>query len=116
MRRAATPAERRLWQALRKYQLGGLKVRRQVPLGPFIADFYCQAARLVVEVDGISHIDSPSDATRDAWMNEHGICVFRISNLDMLSNMEGVLIAIQQAAHATPPPNPPPARGAGVLI
>jgi very-short-patch-repair endonuclease len=115
MRRRATPAERRLWQALRRHQLGRLKFRRQMPLGPFIADFYCPAARLVVEVDGISHIDSPNDAIRDVWMNEQGIRVFRVSNFDVRSNLEGVLTAIQQAAQPTPSPRPPPARGGGVM-
>jgi very-short-patch-repair endonuclease len=108
MRRAATPAERRLWQALRKHQLGGLKFRCQMPRGPFIADFYCPAARLVVEVDGISHIDAPNDAIRDVWTIEQGIRVFRVSTFDVLSNLEGVLIAIRQAAQPTPPPVPLP--------
>ncbi|HXA24821.1 MAG TPA: endonuclease domain-containing protein [Acetobacteraceae bacterium] len=107
-RRAATPAERRLWQALRKHQLGGLQFRRQMPLGPFIADFYCPTARLVVEVDGVSHIDSPTDASRDVWIRDQGIRVFRVTNLDVLSNLHGVLIAIRQAAQPTPPPNPLP--------
>ena len=79
-----------------------------MPLGPFIADFYCPAARLVVEVDGISHIDSPTDAIRDVWIREQGIRVFRISNFDVLSNLEGVLVAIRQAAQPTPPPAPLP--------
>jgi very-short-patch-repair endonuclease len=108
MRRTATPAERRLWQALRKHQLGGLKFRRQMPLGSFIADFYCPAARLVVEVDGISHIDSPTDAIRDVWMTEQGIRVFRFANFDVLSNLDGVVLAIKEAAALTPPPNPLP--------
>ena len=108
LRRTATPAERKLWQALRKHQLGGRKFRRQMPLGPFIADFYCPAARLVVELDGVSHIDSPTDALRDAWMMQQGIRVFRVSNFDVLSNLEGVLLAIAEAADATPPPNPLP--------
>ena len=75
-----------------------------MPRGPLIADFYCPAARLVVEVDGISHIDSPTDAIRDVWMTEQGIRVFRISNFDVLSNLEGVLVAIRQATQPTPPP------------
>jgi very-short-patch-repair endonuclease len=108
MRRTATPAERRLWQALRKYQLRGLTFRRQVPFGPFIADFYCPTARRVVEVDGISHIDSPTDATRDKWMMEQGIRVFRVASFDVLSNLEGVLLAINEAGHPTRPPNPLP--------
>jgi very-short-patch-repair endonuclease len=79
-----------------------------MPLGPFIADFYCSAARLVIEVDGISHIASGSDEQRDAWMKRQGIDVFRASNRDVLSNLEGVLVAIQQSTCSTPPPNPLP--------
>ena len=108
MRHAPTPAEHKLWQALRKQQIGGLKFRRQVPLGPFIADFYCPSARLVVEVDGISHIDSRTDERHDAWIRNQGIDLFRISNQDVLSNLERVVIAIQQRAAPTPPPNPLP--------
>jgi very-short-patch-repair endonuclease len=75
-----------------------------VPLGPFIADLYCPAARLVVEVDGISHIDSPADAIRDDWMKEHKIRVFRVSIFDVLSNLGDVLIAIGETAHRLLPP------------
>ena len=108
MRHASTPAERRLWQGLRKHRIGGLKFRRQVPLGPYIADFYCPSARLVVEVDGVSHIDAPGDAVRDAWMAKHSIRVARISNRDVLRNLEGLLIAIGELARTPPPPNPLP--------
>ena len=57
MRRDPTPAERKLWHKLRNHRLAGLKFRRQQPLGPFIADFCCPSAKLVVEVDGVSHIE-----------------------------------------------------------
>ncbi len=111
MRRDATPAERKLWQGLRNHRLGGLKFRRQMPLGPFITDFYCSSAKLVVEVDGVSHIDSPTDGRRDAWMNARGIRVLRFSNEEVLRNLEGVVMAIQQHACGTPPPNLGPLRG-----
>ncbi len=93
-----------------------MKFRRQMPLGPFIADFYCSTARLVVEVDGISHIDSETDERRDAWMKRQGIDVLRTSNHDVLSNLEGVLVAIEQSAGEqrtcpTPPPNLGPLHG-----
>jgi very-short-patch-repair endonuclease len=107
MRRDPTPAERRLWQGLRKHQLG-MKCRRQVPLGPYIADFYCPSAKLVVEVDGVSHIESGVDTARDAWMARRGIRVARVPNGKVLRNLEGVLIAIAQLAAAPPPPNPLP--------
>jgi very-short-patch-repair endonuclease len=111
MRDASTPAERKLWQALRKHQLDGLKFRRQMPLGPFIVDFYCASARLVVEVDGVSHIDVPGDENRDRCIQRHGAGVFRITNFDVLSNLEGVLAAIRQAASA--PPATPSRKGRG---
>ena len=108
MRRTATPAERKLWQGLRKHQLNGLKFRRQMPLGWYIADFYCAAARLVVEVDGVSHIELATEAIRDVWMEKQCIRILRFSNFEVLSNLEGVLIAIQQVACSTPSPNPLP--------
>ena len=108
LRRDATPAERRLWQGLRRHQVNGLKFRRQVPLGPYIADFYCASAKLVIEVDGISHINSDSDSIRDAWMGQRGIRVVRVGNRDVLANLEGTLIAIRDIAAKPPPPNPLP--------
>ena len=108
LRRGATPAERKLWQGLRRHRVGGLKFRRQVPLGPYIADFYCPSAKLVIEVDGVSHIDASRDAIRDSWMAQHGIRVVRVANRDVLANLEGTLIAIGEIAAAPPPPTPLP--------
>ncbi|HEY2617436.1 MAG TPA: endonuclease domain-containing protein [Acetobacteraceae bacterium] len=111
MRRLPTPAERKLWQGQRKHQVSGLKFRRQVPLGPYIADFYCPSARLVVEVDGVSHIDAPADVARGAWMANNNIGVVRVSNSHVLRNLEGILIAIGEPARTPPPPNLGPLRG-----
>jgi very-short-patch-repair endonuclease len=111
MRHDATSAERKLWQALCKWQAGGLKFRRQVPLGKFVADFYCASARLVVEVDGESHTSPEMDARRDSWMESQGITVFRVTNHDVLSNLEGVVLAIQHHVAPPPPPNLGPLRG-----
>ena len=111
MRSAPTRAERRLWQGLRKHQVAGLKFRRQMPLGPYIVDLYCASARMVVEADGVSHIDAPADAVPDAWIMDQGIRMFRVANSDVFSNLEGVLIAIQQAAF--PPPGRPLLQGEG---
>jgi UDP-N-acetylmuramoylalanine-D-glutamate ligase len=108
MRRDPTPAERKLWQALRKRQAAGLKFRRQMPLGPFIADFYCPAERLVVELDGISHIGSQTDAARHAWMQQRGIRAVRFTNQEVLTNVEGICLAIDNIARETPPPSPLP--------
>jgi very-short-patch-repair endonuclease len=57
LRANQTESERRLWGELRGRRLGGWKWRRQAPIGPFIVDFYCPAARLVVELDGSQHLD-----------------------------------------------------------
>jgi very-short-patch-repair endonuclease len=111
MRRDPSPAEQKLWHKLRNHRLGGLKFRRQMPLGPFIADFYCPSAKLVVELDGVSHIASQTDERRDAWMAARGIRVLRLWNRDVLNNLDGVIIAIQQCACRTPPPNLGPLRG-----
>jgi len=112
MRREPTPPEQKLWFVLRRCQLDGLKFRRQVPIGPFIADFYCPPARLVVEVDGAAHSDSTTDATRDAWMLDQGLRVLRVWNNDVMGNLEGVLAVIRHAAREPLPPAPP-ARGGG---
>jgi len=112
MRREPTDPERRLWNALRRDALG-LKARRQVPLGPYIADFYVPAVRLVIELDGHTHVDADADAdaARDAWFAAHGVRVLRFSNDEVMRNLPGVLAAIQAAA---PPPSPTlPRKGGG---
>ncbi|HEY3845854.1 MAG TPA: DUF559 domain-containing protein [Acetobacteraceae bacterium] len=108
MRHDPTPAEKLIWQRLRNHRLESLKFRRQTPLGPYIVDFYCASARLVVEIDGISHIDAQIDATRDAWMQAQGIRVLRFANFEVFKNLEGILLAIKDAAGSTPPPGPLP--------
>ena len=93
MRKAMTAAEAALWFALRDRRLLGLKFRRQVPMGPYIADFYCAAHRLVIEADGPSH-GGPCDATRDAWLAERGFRVIRLWNRDILGDLSGCLARI----------------------
>jgi very-short-patch-repair endonuclease len=106
MRREPTPAERVLWRALRDKQLHGLKFRRQVPLGPYIVDFYCSAARLVVEVDGVVHADSTTDLVRDEWLRAQGLYVLRFWNDEVLKNIDGVLIVIAETSRGPLPPAP----------
>ena len=96
LRNAATPAERRLWQALSRSQQGA-KFSRQMPVGPFFADFLCRELKLVVECDGISHDrDVAGDARRDDWMTAHGYAVLRFTNAQVLENVEGVAWAIRE--------------------
>ena len=109
LRRDATTPERTVWQRLRASQLGGLKFRRQAPIGPYIVDFFCPAVRLIVELDGETHVDAPSDRLRDAWLAREGYRVLRILNNDVTGNLEGVLQLILLTARAEDPsPNPLP--------
>jgi very-short-patch-repair endonuclease len=104
MRKDPTPAERTLWQALRGKQLG-VRFKRQEPCGPFILDFACVAARLVIEVDGDQHAESAWDRERDAWLIERGWHIVRFSNHQVLTELENVLEAI--ASHVAHSPVAP---------
>ena len=97
LRRNATAAEGKLWQLLRHRRLEGFKFRRQVPIGPYVADFACLSAQLVIELDGSQHFDSPHDARRDAWLVAGGYRVLRVWNSELNENPSGVLEAIWHA-------------------
>ena len=92
-----TRAERLLWRALRGHRLNGLHIRRQEPCGPYIADFLCVKARLVVEVDGATHSrlgEMSRDAKRDAWFAANGYRVLRLQNADIYENFDGAIETI----------------------
>jgi very-short-patch-repair endonuclease len=115
-----TDAERKLWFALRDRRFADFKFRRQVPVGPFIADFICYNARVVIEVDGGQHAELSSDARRDRWFADNKFLVLRFWNNDVLLNLEGVLISILETLHRRAPHparasrgHPSPARGEG---
>jgi len=103
LRAEMTDAERKLWFALRDRRLGRVKFRRQVPIGPFVADFLCYSARLVIEVDGGQHAESRRDERRDRWFAANSFRVLRFWNNDVLSNVDGVLTVIIDAVHAAGP-------------
>lgn len=85
LRQNATPPERMLWHLLRNRRLGGYKFRRQQPIGPFIVDFFCEAASLVVELDGRSHDNRrEQDRRRDEFLRGQGLRVLRIPNTQLL--------------------------------
>ncbi len=90
LRREKTDAEQHFWLAVRERRLGGFKFRCQISLHPYIADFACIAARLVVELDGGQHIPE-TDARRTALIEAKGYRVLRFWNNDVLHNLEGVL-------------------------
>lgn len=81
LRHNQTPPEGILWSKLRAGRLGGLKFRRQHPLGPYIADFYCHEAAIVVEIDGSAHAHErrAHDDARDWWMTGRGVLVLRFT-------------------------------------
>jgi len=103
LRREPTEAENRLWGILRGRQLHGAHFRRQHPISPYVADFACVAARLVVEVDGGQHADA--DAARDAYLTRHGWQVLRFWNNEVLENLDGVAQRIAELLQK-PPPRP----------
>ena len=95
LRNSTTEAERALWRHLRQRQLDGRKFRRQVRIGPYIADFACLDPLIVVEVDGGQHAEARAyDARRDDYMRAQGFRVLRFWNNEVLGNIEGVCEAI----------------------
>jgi very-short-patch-repair endonuclease len=106
LRRNATEAEDRLWYHLRSRRLANFKFRRQVWIGPFIADFLCMDAMLIVEVDGSQHIDEAAyDDSRTAFLANKGYRVIRVWNNDVMQRMDGVLAAILDALTGVPSPS-----------
>jgi very-short-patch-repair endonuclease len=101
MRHEPAPAEQKLWRCLRDRQLNGFKFRRQVAVGTYIADFYCAACRLVVELDGDSHSDRKQyDEKRTAELEHEGLAVLRFVNTDVFDHLDSVLEAILRECEA----------------
>src|SRR6516225_8891806 len=104
LRRDMTEAEQQLWQMLRSRQTEGYRFRRQVPIGGFIADFVCHAARLIVEIDGGQHDpSSEAEASRTRFLEAEGYRVLRFWNNEVLDNPEGVGAAIAEHLHPVIP-------------
>lgn len=114
LRRDSTDAERLIWNELRAHRLNGASFRRQTPMGPYVADFVCHAASLIVELDGGQHFENEQmkrDARRDAFLTSKGFRVLRFNNHDVMSNRQGVLETIAAALGAAPSPTLPRKRG-----
>ena len=102
LRKNATEAEKRMWRALRE-NFRGAKFRRQVPIGPYYADFFSFPAKLVIEVDGGQHGEAQDyDARRTAFLESQGLRVIRFWNNDVLSNIEGVVTMIAESMSPSP--------------
>ncbi|MGB5723706.1 MAG: endonuclease domain-containing protein, partial [Parasphingorhabdus sp.] len=107
LRNAATPAERKLWKYLSKRQVGGRKFSRQMPVGPYYADFLCRELGLIIEIDGYSHEARQNyDTKRSRDLVDHGYKVIRFTNNDVLNNVEAVVQQIERVLTDIPTPNP----------
>jgi very-short-patch-repair endonuclease len=124
MRRNSAPAERKLWECLRNRQLAGLKFRRQQVLAPFVGDFFCAQAKLVIELDGRSHdVLQLKDFNRTMRLIEDGWGVLRFQNGEVNEALEMVLERILMECEQRigpslysddyPSPRPSPTRGEG---
>ena len=114
LRSNATEAERRLWRALRHARHQGLHFRRQAPIGPYVADFACHRAKLIVELDGSQHGEGRNmrhDAQRTAFLESRGYKVLRFANPDLMANPDNIaeFIFAEAGARLRPPPKPPSA-------
>jgi very-short-patch-repair endonuclease len=110
MRQEIPLAEKILWSKLRGDQFHGLRFRRQKPIGQFIADFYCPAAKLVVELDGDSHSERIEyDTKRTAYVQSRGLREVRFQNEDVINNIDVVLQELErlvEGVHPLPSPLP----------
>jgi very-short-patch-repair endonuclease len=99
LRKQMTPAEVKLWNALRGNQLDGAYFRRQHAVGTYILDFYCARSKLAIEVDGRSHLQQKVyDAERTEWLEtEKGIRLIRFTNQDVLRNLDEVIESVRVA-------------------
>jgi len=123
LRRRETIAEEKLWRELRGRRLAGWKFKRQVPRGPYVLDFYCADAALVIEVDGYQHLEETAayDAERTRFLEGEGLRVLRLTNADVLDDLDGSLELIFLTLGQQPAPSPgavrrplPKGRGYGV--
>jgi very-short-patch-repair endonuclease len=111
-----TDAERRIWTRLRAHRFQHASFRRQVPIGPYVVDFLCASARLIIEIDGGQHAvtEAKRDVRRDAWLRAQRFTILRFWNNDVLANTAGVLERIAEAlARQLPPSLSLPRKGGG---
>jgi very-short-patch-repair endonuclease len=111
-----TDHERLLWSILRDRCFHNYKFRRQMPIGPYVADFICLEKRLIIELDGRGHIDEQVyDERRTQWLESAGFHVVRFWNTELETDVNKVMqVKLQHLREFTPhPPAPSPARGEG---
>jgi adenine-specific DNA-methyltransferase len=111
LRAEASDAECKLWSHLRRKQIAQLRFRRQHPIGPYVVDFYCSAAKLVIELDGAQHGEDRAvayDAARTRWLEARDFRVLRIWNHEFFEYPDEVLERIWRTVmeRAVIPPSP----------
>lgn len=107
LRTGQTPWEAKLWKYLRGNRFYGFKFKRQVPIGPYIADFCCHPARLVIELDGGQHSErkvSEKDKQKEEYLKQENYRVLRFWNNELDQNLEGVLETIKANLSLNPSP------------
>ncbi len=106
LRRNQTPQETILWSRLRSNQTG-YKWKRQVSVGPYIADFYCSKNLLVIEVDGSQHLTNHEyDKDREKYFSDIGVRTLRFWNNEVNTNIDGVMQKITSELEIQPHPSP----------
>jgi len=98
LRADQTKGEKALWRVLRELKADGVHMRRQAPIGPYVADFVAFSHRIVIEIDGDVHVlpeQARHDEKRETWLREQGFEVLRYSSLDVEENPEGVFLDIR---------------------
>lgn len=114
LRSNMTDAEQRLWSRLRRKQVLNVQFYRQKPLAGYIADFYCAAAKLVIELDGAQHLETAAqerDRQRTAALQKLGLRVIRFDNRQVLLELDDVMSVIFAEVAKAIPPAPPFAKG-----
>lgn len=90
LRRNMTDTERFVWERIRSRQLAGFRFRRQAPIGPYIVDFVCFEAKLIIELDGGQHAtNAEADAVRSRWLEGEGFRVLRFWNNEAILSWDG---------------------------
>jgi len=107
LRNNPTESERLLWDKLRSRQLLGVRFNRQVPIGPYIADFVSRSEKLIIELDGGQHAwQVERDRKRTHYLEALGYRVIRFWNNEVIENIEGAVSVIERALRDNPSPSP----------
>ena len=112
-RMVPTLGEKEMWKYLQSFRPYGARFRRQAAIGSYIADFAWLSARIVIEVDGVTHESEEGlarDRRKDAFLRSQGFKVFRVTDNQVIANSMGAFSGIEEAIRCelkTPPPSPP---------